>query len=78
MEKIICYWLYFKPGSRGRIVFRLANEPNTNHKVDLDPQDFSAVAAVLAQKRISYDVANKTFVSYDDDNLPLNDEQLIV
>lgn len=77
MKKIMYYFLNFRPKGNGKIIFRLEGE-NQNRMVDLAPTDFSAIAAVLAQKRITYDINSGTFVSFDDDNLPLTDENLIV
>jgi len=77
MKKIIYYWLNFRPGGNGRIIFRLDGE-DQNRFIDLSPTDFSAIAAVLSQKRITYDTASNTFVSFDDDHLPLTEEHLIV
>lgn len=76
MKKIIYYWLNFRPGGNGRIIFRLDGE-GQNRFLDLSPADFSAITAVLSQKRISYDTSSNTFVSFDDDQLPLTDEHLI-
>lgn len=76
MRKIIFYYLSFRPQGHGRVIFRLEGEP-TNRMVDLPPSDFSALAAVLAQKQISYSVERETFVSFDDDHLPVINENLI-
>jgi hypothetical protein len=70
MKKILYYYLSYRPGGNGRIVFRLDGETQ-NRWVDLNSTDFSALAAVLTQKRITYDTETNTFISYDDDNLPM-------
>ncbi|MCK9628307.1 MAG: hypothetical protein M0R37_06925 [Bacteroidales bacterium] len=73
MQKILYYFLNFRPNGNGRIIFRLEGE-NQNLFVDLTPNDFSAIAAVLAQKKIAYDKNTRTFTSYDDDYLPLKEK----
>lgn len=75
MQKILYYFLNFRPSGNGRIIFRLDGE-DQNRLVDLTPNDFSAIAAVLAQKRIAYDIDSRTFISYDDDYLPLNGQNI--
>lgn len=71
MKKIIFYLLYYTPKGNGRVVFRLEGETENRATVSLLPNEFAALAAVLAQKRLVYDTVQNTFASFDDDNNPL-------
>lgn len=73
MKKISHYFLYYTPKGAGRVIFRLENDVTDYSTPPLTPIELAAVAAVLSQKNISYDVVQKTFASFDDDakNHPL-------
>jgi hypothetical protein len=78
MVKIDFYYLYYTPKGNGRVVFRLNGENQDRATPPLSPIELSALAAVLAQKRIVYDTVQNTFASYDDDNNPLIESNLFV
>lgn len=71
MKKIDFYYLYYTPQGNGRVVFRLEGESENRATSPLSAIEFAALASVLAQKQIVYDVVQGTFASYDDDNNPL-------
>lgn len=76
MVKIDFYYLYYTPKGNGRVVFKLNGENQNRATPPLSAIEFSALAAVLAQKRIVYDTVQNTFASYDDDNNPLIESNL--
>jgi hypothetical protein len=64
LHKILYYTLSFRPGLNGRVNFRLEGEPH-DRTIDLSTADFIALALVLAQKDIAYDIPGNYFCSYD-------------
>ena len=68
MKKISFYYLYYTPKGNGRVLFRLEGESQNRSTPPLAAHEFSALAAVLAQQNISYDVAQQTFASVDNDD----------
>ncbi|HZV69824.1 MAG TPA: hypothetical protein VFG10_09775 [Saprospiraceae bacterium] len=68
MKKILYYYLHFNIGGGGRVVYRLQNDPQDIITPNLNAVEFTALALVLAQKRLTYDTTRHTFISYDDDN----------
>jgi hypothetical protein len=77
MKKILYYYLSYRKGANGYVTFRLEGE-SQDRQLEFDPVQFAAVAAVLAQKRITFHLASGTFVSFDDAHSPVTDEHIIV
>lgn len=78
MKKIEYYYLYYTPKGNGRLVFRLVGETENRATMPLTAIELAAIAAVLSQKRIVYDLMRNTFASYDDDENPLVNNNLFI
>jgi len=65
MKKIEYYLLYFTPQGNGQVVFRLAGESQNRSTPPLSPNDFAALATVLAQKNLAFDPVKRLFASSD-------------
>jgi hypothetical protein len=68
MKEIEFYRLFFTPGGNGQVEFRLKGEAINRATDPLPPQDFTALAALLAQKNLAFDTVKKFFVSSDDND----------
>lgn len=66
-RKIEEYYLYYTPKGAGRVAFKLAGESKPAWTPPLKPEEFSALAILLAQRRIAWDDEKGYFMSYDDD-----------
>lgn len=66
-RKIEQYILYYTPGGAGNIHFRLAGEVNMRTLGPLSPEVFTALAAVLSQRGITWEDSHNLFMAFDDD-----------
>lgn len=67
-RKIEHYELYYTPGGAGVVGFKLAGSRTLQYTDPLSATVFAALAAVLAQRNITWDDQRNMFMSYDDDH----------